>query len=99
MEKLSTFYFKIGYPNKWRDYRGFDFNKPTNFMDAVLVGRALNTVLDITETVGKPVDRDKWYMTPQTVNAYYNPPTNEICFPAGILQYPFFDPEADDAFN
>ena len=99
MEKLSTFYVKIGYPNKWRDYSGFDFNKPTTFADAVLTGRALNTLIDINERVGKPVDRDKWYMTPQTVNAYYNPPTNEICFPAGILQYPFFDPEADDAFN
>ena len=53
----------------------------------------------IEEKAGKPVDRDEWYMTPQTVNAYYNPTTNEICFPAGILQYPFFDPKADDAFN
>ena len=54
---------------------------------------------DINYRAGKPVDKDEWFMTPQTVNAYYNPTTNEICFPAGILQRPFFDPEADDAFN
>ena len=99
MDKLSTFYVKIGYPNKWKNYSGIDFKETKTFCDAVSFASVVNNVDELHETVGQPVNRDKWYMTPQTVNAYYNPPTNEICFPAGILQYPFFDAEADDAFN
>lgn len=98
-EKLSTFYVKIGYPDKWQDYSKLNLNNSTSLLDVALTTRAFNNHTAIEETVGKPVDKDKWYMTPQTVNAYYNPPTNEICFPAGILQYPFFDENADDAFN
>lgn len=98
-EKLGTFYVKIGYPNKWRDYSKLQLSPDMSLLDAVMSATRFNNLTDIREMVGKPVDRDKWYMTPQTVNAYYNPPTNEICFPAGILQYPFFDEKADDAFN
>lgn len=98
-EKLGTFYVKIGYPNKWRDYSKLQLSLDMSLLDAVMSATRFNNLTDIREMVGKPVDRDKWYMTPQTVNAYYNPPTNEICFPAGILQYPFFDEKADDAFN
>ncbi|MBP5731289.1 MAG: M13 family metallopeptidase, partial [Bacteroidaceae bacterium] len=94
-----TFYVKIGYPNKWKNYSGIDFKETKTFFDAVSFASVVNNVDELHETVGQPVNRDTWYMTPQTVNAYYNPPTNEICFPAGILQYPFFDAEADDAFN
>lgn len=99
LDKLSTFYVKIGYPNKWRDYSKLNFSNSHSLLEAVFSARRFNNITDINETVGKPVDKDKWYMTPQTVNAYYNPPTNEICFPSGILQYPFFDEQADDAFN
>jgi len=96
-EKLDAFYVKIGYPNKWRDYSGLDIKKDSYYANVVRSNRfdrAYN--FDKAE---KPVDRDEWQMTPQTVNAYYNPTTNEICFPAGILQPPFFDMNADDAFN
>lgn len=99
MEKLGTFYVKIGYPDTWKDYSCVDFSGAQTFYDAVNRANMANNMLEINETVGKPVNRNKWYMTPQTVNAYYNPATNEICFPAGILQYPFFDPKADEAFN
>lgn len=98
-DKLSTFYVKIGYPDTWRDYTQLDLAHCTSLFQIVTAARKFNNRTDIEETVGKPVNKDKWYMTPQTVNAYYNPATNEICFPAGILQYPFFDPKADDAFN
>lgn len=98
-KKLSTFYVKIGYPNKWRDYSELTIDPQKSFYENVLACRAWATKRHISEKAGKPVDRDEWFMTPQTVNAYYNPTTNEICFPAGILQYPFFDPKADEAFN
>ena len=98
MEKLATFYVKIGYPNKWKDYSKMKL-RGYNLFEVVLEASYFNIQDELAKSVGQPVDKDKWYMTPQTVNAYYNPPTNEICFPAGILQYPFFDAEADDAFN
>ncbi len=97
IEKLNAFYVKVGYPDKWRDYTDLHVEKDSywanirradRFKQAYMLGKA-----------GQPVDRDEWHMTPQTVNAYYNPTTNEICFPAGILQYPLFDMNADDAFN
>lgn len=97
-EKLSSFYVKIGYPDKWRDYSALDINKDEPYYINLLRARKFEQDYDFS-FVGKPVDRDRWYMTPQTVNAYYNPSTNEICFPAGILQPPFFDMNADDAFN
>jgi putative endopeptidase len=98
LEKLSTFYVKIGYPDKWRDYTALNIDKKDSYYENMK--RATSFYLDyMLSKAGKPVDRDEWYMTPQTVNAYYNPTTNEICFPAGILQYPFFDMSADDAFN
>lgn len=98
-EKLSTFYVKIGYPDKWKDYSGLTIDPGKSLLDNI--ARAIKFANDeeIERTVNKKVDRTKWYMTPQTVNAYYNPTTNEICFPAGILQPPFFDATADDAFN
>ena len=98
-KKLSTFYVKIGYPNKWRDYSSLQINPQKSYYENVMACRQWRSNQHIAEKAGKPVDRDEWYMTPQTVNAYYNPTTNEICFPAGILQYPFFDPKADEAFN
>lgn len=98
-KKLSTFYVKIGYPNKWKDYSALTIDPSKSYYDNVLATREWRSKKHIEEKAGKPVDRDEWYMTPQTVNAYYNPTTNEICFPAGILQYPFFDPKADEAFN
>lgn len=97
-EKLSTFYVKVGYPNKWRDYTPLVIDPALSYWDNCKAVNAFNTSV-MMEKITKPVDKDDWYMTPQTVNAYYNPTTNEICFPAGILQYPFFDMEADDAFN
>lgn len=97
-EKLSTFYVKVGYPNKWRDYTPLVIDKKLSYWDNVKAVNKFN-VVKMMEKITKPVDKDEWYMTPQTVNAYYNPTTNEICFPAGILQYPFFDMNADDAFN
>lgn len=96
-EKLDAFYVKVGYPNKWKDYSSLTIgNSYLNNMLAVNEWE----IKDMIETkLNKPVDKDEWHMTPQTVNAYYNPTTNEICFPAGILQPPFFDMNADDAFN
>ena len=98
-KKLSTFYVKIGYPDKWTDYSKLQIDPSKSFYENMQAVRAWRHQKHIDEKAGKPVDRDEWYMTPQTVNAYYNPTTNEICFPAGILQYPFFDPKADEAFN
>ena len=97
LDKLSTFYVKIGYPDKWRDYSELEINNDSYWENMKRVSRWSSAYR--MSQFGKPVDRDEWGMTPQTVNAYYNPTTNEICFPAGILQYPFFDMEADDAFN
>lgn len=97
-EKLNTFHVKIGYPDKWRDYSDLEIDKTLSYYENLK--RASRFEYDyMLAKEGKPVDKDEWLMTPQTVNAYYNPSTNEICFPAGILQYPFFDMNADDAFN
>ena len=97
--KLSTFYVKIGYPDKWTDLSKLTIDPSKSYIENMRQCRLFWNQWQIEHTAGKPVDRDDWYMTPQTVNAYYNPTTNEICFPAGILQYPFFDMTADDAFN
>ena len=99
LDKLSTFYVKIGYPDKWKDMSGLVVDKDKSLYENIMAARLFRNKQHIEETAGKPVDRDEWHMTPQTVNAYYNPTTNEICFPAGILQPPFFDAKADDAFN
>ena len=97
IEKLNTFYVKVGYPDKWKDYTKLNIEKDSYWAN---IKRASNFAIEeMLAKAGKPVDIDEWHMTPQTVNAYYNPTTNEICFPAGILQYPFFDMNADDAFN
>ena len=96
-EKLAAFHVKIGYPDKWKDYSSLEIKNDSywaNMKRASVWGHN-----EMIAKAGKPVDRDEWLMTPQTVNAYYNPTTNEICFPAAILQYPFFDMNADDAFN
>ena len=98
-KKLDKFYVKIGYPDKWTDYSKLTIDPSKSFYENVLNTRRFALQKMIADKAGKPVDRDEWYMTPQTVNAYYNPTTNEICFPAGILQAPFFDPAADDAAN
>lgn len=98
-KKLDKFYVKIGYPNKWRNYAALTIDPTKSFYENVMACREFAHNNHINERAGKPVDRDEWFMTPQTVNAYYNPTTNEICFPAGILQYPFFDAKADDAFS
>ncbi len=97
LEKLATFHVKIGYPDKWRDYSGLEIKDDSYWENEKRSSRFEYDYM--LSKAGKPVDRDEWFMTPQTVNAYYNPTTNEICFPAGILQYPFFDMQADDAFN
>ena len=98
LEKLAAFTIKIGYPDTWRDYSALDIDPSLSLYENVL--RAAKFEQDYSLSyLDKPVDKTKWYMTPQTVNAYYNPSSNEICFPAGILQYPFFDMSADDAFN
>ncbi len=95
--KLSTIYVKIGYPNKWRDYSGLEIKDDSYYANIV---RSNEFDMDyMLSKINKPVDRDEWGMTPQTVNAYYNPTTNEICFPAAILQPPFFQFDADDAAN
>lgn len=98
LDKLKTFYVKIGYPDKWMDYSTLDIRDDSYWQNIVRISE-FQTAKEIELCLNKPVDRDRWYMTPQTVNAYYNPTTNEICFPAGILQPPFFDMNADDAFN
>ena len=99
LDKLNSFYVKIGYPNKWKDMSGLSIKPSESYYDNVMQCVLYWNNKTIEEKAGKPVDKDEWLMTPQTVNAYYNPTTNEICFPAGILQRPFFDPKADDAFN
>lgn len=97
LEKLSAIYVKVGYPDQWRDYSSLDIKKDSYWAN-VLRSNVFEYDYMLAKN-GKPVDKTEWMMTPQTVNAYYNPTTNEICFPAGILQYPFFDMKADDAFN
>lgn len=98
LEKLSTFTVKIGYPDKWKDYSGIQIDPGKSYLENVSEA-AKWYAQDNYQKLGKPVDREEWHMTPQTVNAYYNPTTNEICFPAGILQAPYFDLTADDAQN
>ena len=95
--KLKAIIRKIGYPTKWRDYSKVNVDK-TKYFENVVSARENNYNFELSQ-LGKPVDKSLWYMTPPTVNAYYNPTTNEIVFPAGILQYPFFDKDADDAVN
>lgn len=99
LDKLNAFYVKIGYPNQWKDMSGLVIDPKLSYYENVQKCREFWNKWDIDYRAGKPVDKEEWFMTPQTVNAYYNPTTNEICFPAGILQVPFFDPMADDAFN
>lgn len=99
LEKLNTFYVKIGYPDTWMDYSGLTIDPSKSYFENLCQASAFITDYYIQKDVNKPVDRTRWQMTPQTINAYYNPTTNEICFPAGILQPPFFNPEADDAAN
>ena len=96
-EKLATIMVKVGYPDKWRDYSGLEIKKDSYFANVIRSNEF--DIAYMVSKIDKPVDRTEWGMTPQTVNAYYNPTTNEICFPAGILQKPFFDMNADDAFN
>ena len=98
-EKLNTFTVKIGYPDKWDDYSNLTVDPTLSYAENCRRMSEFNWQKHVDEKWGKPVDREEWHMTPQTVNAYYNPTTNEICFPAGILQYPFFDMNEDDAFN
>ena len=97
-EKLATFTVKIGYPDKWQDYSSLEIDPSKSYWENILAAR-LWAHEDEVAKFGKPVDRDEWHMSPQTVNAYYNPTTNEICFPAAILQPPFYNPDADDAVN
>ena len=97
--KLNTFYVKVGYPDKWIDMTSLTVDPKKSYYENHLSCLKFWNDYYIDHTAGKPVDIEDWYMTPQTVNAYYNPTTNEICFPAGILQVPFFDMKADDAFN
>ena len=96
-EKLATFHVKVGYPDKWKDYSKLEIKNDSYWANVCRASEwGFN---DMYSRIGKPVDKDEWLMTPQTVNAYYNPSTNEICFPASILQPPFFNMEADDAAN
>ena len=96
--KLNSFTVKVGYPDKWRDYSKLTIDPAKSLYDNVAAATYVETLRNL-EKFGKPVDKSEWGMTPQTVNAYYNPTTNEICFPAAILQPPFFDVNADDATN
>lgn len=100
LQKLGTFTVKIGYPDEWRDYSGLtvEAGQDASYLGNILAGNEFNFEREL-EKLGKPVDRKEWGMTPQTVNAYYNPLFNEIVFPAGILQPPFYDYKADAAVN
>ena len=97
-EKLATFTVKIGYPDKWKDYSSLEIDPALTYWENIKRASAWSTA-DNLSRLGKEVDRDEWFMSPQTVNAYYNPTTNEICFPAAILQPPFYNSTADDAVN
>ena len=97
-EKLAAFTVKIGYPDKWKDYSTLAIDPAKSYYEN-LRDASIWLTQDNLSKYGKPVDRAEWGMTPQTVNAYYNPTTNEICFPAAILQPPFYNPDADDAVN
>ena len=96
-EKLGTFIVKVGYPDKWKDYTALEIKNDSYW--ANICRSNIFSHNEMMEREGQPVDRTKWGMSPQTVNAYYNPTTNEVCFPAAILQPPFFNPNADDAVN
>ena len=96
-EKLGAFIVKVGYPDKWKDYTALEIKEDSYW--ANICRANLFSHYEMMKDEGKPVDRTQWGMSPQTVNAYYNPTTNEICFPAAILQPPFFNPNADDAVN
>jgi putative endopeptidase len=98
LEKLGTFVVKIGYPDKWKDYSSLEIDPALTWWQNIKRARAWHSDDSMAEA-GKPVDKAKWHMSPQTVNAYYNPSSNEICFPAAILQPPFFNADADDAVN
>lgn len=98
-DKLQNFIIKIGYPDKWKDYSGLQVVDSLSLYENLQHIARWATDKYIAEKVNKKVDKMEWGMTPQTINAYYNPTTNEICFPAAILQPPFFDPNADDAVN
>ena len=97
-EKLASFHVKIGYPDKWKDYSTLTIDPSESYWQNIKAASLWGT-LDNLRKFGKPVDKDEWLMSPQTVNAYYNPTTNEICFPAAILQPPFYNPDAADAVN
>ncbi|KGN77929.1 peptidase M13 [Porphyromonas gulae] len=96
-EKLNSFIVKIGYPDKWKDYSKMEIKGDSYYADIKRATKWMHD--DNMADLGKPVDRERWLMNPQDVNAYYNPTTNEICFPAAILQPPFFNMDADDAVN
>ena len=96
--KLNSFTVKVGYPDKWKDYSKLTVDPSKTLYENMKVASLWMTKREL-EKYGKPVDREEWGMTPQTVNAYYNPQNNEIVFPAAILQPPFFDAKADDATN
>ena len=98
-DKLNAFIVKVGYPDNWKDMSALVIDTQKSYYENIVACKRFWDGYTIDKKAGKPVDRTAWMMTPQTVNAYYEPTTNEICFPAGILQYPFFDMEADDAFN
>ncbi|MDR1764254.1 MAG: M13 family metallopeptidase [Dysgonamonadaceae bacterium] len=98
LEKLATFHIKIGYPDKWRDFSALEIDPEKSYLENMTAATCFDFDYMMSK-FNKPVDKDEWLMYPQTVNAYYNPGTNEICFPAAILQAPFFDPKADDAAN
>ena len=98
-KKLADFHIKIGYPDKWKDYSNMQIDDQLSLYENLANVSEWNWIDALNRKVNKPVDKEEWHMTPQTINAYYNPSTNEICFPAGILQAPFFDAEADDAQN
>lgn len=98
-EKLDAFYVKIGYPDQWIDYSALNIDETLSYYENLVRATQFMSHYYIDKRVNKRTDRTEWLMKPQTVNAYYNPTTNEICFPAGILQPPFFNAEADDACN
>ncbi len=98
LEKLDAFTVKIGYPDKWRDYSALLIDTRRSYWDNIKDAIRHEVEYNLSDW-GKPVDKTRWYMPPQTVNAYYSPLSNEICFPAGILQAPYFNPDADPAEN
>ena len=98
-KKLADFHVKIGYPDKWKDYSKMEIDENLMLFENLMNVSEWSWLDALNRKVNKPVDKEEWHMNPQTINAYYNPTTNEICFPAGILQPPFFDVEADDAQN